>query len=128
VSLIVQHKPYVPTRQERQKRIDRIRRDRRLRIALYDAQGGECFYCGIEMLLTAKPPLSCAVTLDEKIPQCKGGRRDALNAVAACFTCNRSKKAMTAEEFLASPQLVSIKKGQRERERARDRASAHQTD
>lgn len=81
---------------------------RRLRIALYDRQGGKCYYCKVELALTAKPPLSTAVTLDELVPKARGGRRTEANCVAACYTCNRLKGVMSVDEFLASKQFKSI--------------------
>jgi len=59
------------------------------------AQHGRCYYC------THVTPLE-QWTLDHKIARAKGGRNHAGNRVGACWTCNKAKRTLSAEEFLAT--------------------------
>lgn len=63
----------------------------RLRAYVFERDNYICGYCG------ATGKLEC----DHKIPVSRGGSDDLSNLVTACFSCNRSKRAMTAEEFVA---------------------------
>lgn len=90
------------------------RRIRRLREEAVARQKGLCFYC---RSLMGPPPVpfskasGLAATFEHKDPRAKGGRAIRHNGVAACYTCNNRKGAMTAEEFLASPALARIVRG-----------------
>lgn len=55
-----------------------------MREALYERQGGLCFYCGY--------PLERGFVLDHLVPSSKGGSDGHMNRVAACRPCD-SKKA-----------------------------------
>jgi 5-methylcytosine-specific restriction endonuclease McrA len=54
-------------------------------------QGGVCAYC--------KTALDGSYHVDHMIPLTRGGRNDWSNLAITCGGCNRSKGAMTAEEF-----------------------------
>lgn len=57
-----------------------------------------CYYCGGQ-----------ARTVDHVIPRYRGGGSDCTNLVPACEPCNRFKRAMMPEEFLAHcKELVSM--------------------
>lgn len=58
---------------------------------LVAAWGGRCAYCGV------KPK---RLTRDHMIPLSRGGANLIDNILPACFTCNTSKNALTAEEFI----------------------------
>jgi hypothetical protein len=60
---------------------------------IYDAQQGECFYCGIA--------LDGAYHADHMTPPKRGGTNWPQNMCCACGPCNMSKRDMTANEFLA---------------------------
>lgn len=53
--------------------------------------GNICIYCG-----EAKP-----LTIDHKVPLCRGGRNDITNIVPACQSCNSKKGRRTTAEYLA---------------------------
>lgn len=53
-----------------------------------------CVYCG--KVLKGKD----IVTIDHKIPVCKGGKTTEKNLVIACFPCNKDKDDMTVEEYI----------------------------
>ena len=53
-----------------------------------------CVYCG--KTLKGKD----VVTIDHKIPVCKGGVTTEENLVIACFPCNKEKDDMTVEEYI----------------------------
>ena len=40
------------------------------------------------------------LTIDHVIPQCKGGKTNSTNCVAACRSCNQQKGSMQLEEFM----------------------------
>ncbi len=71
-------------------------RERRWRIlykiAALKAQDGICKYC-------CGPLTIAQATADHKWPVSRNGRTTAENIVAACFTCNRVKGAMSHIEF-----------------------------
>jgi len=55
-------------------------------------QMGRCYYCREKID-------SMNATEDHKLPKSRGGSNVWQNVVAACWTCNTQKGAMTAEEF-----------------------------
>ena len=55
----------------------------------FERHGNACFYCGSTESLT----------IDHMTPLTRGGANSPDNIVPACKTCNRMKKASTAEEF-----------------------------
>jgi 5-methylcytosine-specific restriction endonuclease McrA len=52
--------------------------------------GYRCVYCGS----------SEDLTIDHVVPQCKGGKTDSSNCVAACRSCNLAKGSMQVDEFM----------------------------
>jgi len=62
------------------------------RLAKFALLGNICFYCGEAKKLT----------VDHKIPLARGGTDDIRNIVPACRSCNSSKNARTAKEYLAN--------------------------
>jgi Protein of unknown function (DUF1376)/HNH endonuclease len=61
-----------------------------IRYAVVARDGFVCTYCGNE---------SGPFDLDHKIPWSRGGEHSIDNLVVACASCNRSKGALTAEEW-----------------------------
>lgn len=57
---------------------------RRAREALYEAQNGQCAYCGRFLCIAH-------ATLDHKIPRSRGGVNARSNLVVACKRCNTLK-------------------------------------
>jgi 5-methylcytosine-specific restriction endonuclease McrA len=51
-----------------------------------------CFYCGCRLNEET-------ATMDHVVPSCNGGGTDFENLVLSCRDCNRSKGALSAEEF-----------------------------
>jgi 5-methylcytosine-specific restriction endonuclease McrA len=74
-------------------------RRQQLRGLLFCQQKGRCFYCRRHMV-AAEADDDRAVTLDEIVPQSKGGRAHPSNAVAACRRCNKLKADKPVKEFL----------------------------
>ncbi len=66
---------------------------RSIRRIIFARDGHECAYCG-----TTEGPFE----IDHKTPRSRGGTNDPENLAVACRTCNRSKRAMTVEEWLAA--------------------------
>lgn len=64
-------------------------------------QGYLCFYC--QCFLG-----DSNTSRDHKIPLCRGGSNGIENIVAACLTCNKRKRHMTAEEFIERRNVVSV--------------------
>ena len=62
-----------------------------VRDAVFERDGFACVYCGDE-----RGPFD----LDHKIPYSRGGEHTIENLTVACRTCNRSKGALTTEEWL----------------------------
>lgn len=58
-------------------------------------QNGRCHYC------TWLTPLE-QWTLDHKIARAKGGRNHPSNRVGSCYGCNKAKRTLSSEEFLAT--------------------------
>lgn len=65
---------------------------------LFYRQKGRCFYCRCAMDLGGSGP--SRATRDHFIPRSRGGKQ-AGNLVGACYTCNHTKSAMSADEFIA---------------------------
>lgn len=65
--------------------------------ALYRAQAGLCYYCGVEMVQSG--PGRCHH--DHFVPLVRGGRRDLENSVLACPRCNLHKNDDTGLSYLA---------------------------
>lgn len=65
--------------------------------ALYQAQAGLCYYCGVELIQSG--PGACHH--DHFVPLALGGRRDLENAVLACPPCNLHKNDDTGLDYLA---------------------------
>lgn len=61
-----------------------------LRLFIFKRDGFCCQYCGIK---------NTKFEVDHIIPVSKGGSDDHENLTTACFTCNRSKRNKSAEEF-----------------------------
>jgi len=60
-------------------------------LAVVEAHGGRCAYCG------ADGPLE----IEHRVPLCRGGTNDISNIVPACRPCNRRKQKKTDAEFRA---------------------------
>lgn len=61
-----------------------------LRLSIFERDGYACTYCGTK---TDKP--EC----DHVHPVSRGGTNDPANLTTACYDCNRSKGALTLEEW-----------------------------
>lgn len=63
-----------------------------------------CYYCGtgLDRAPSGRFRSPCAVTIDHKVPISRGGTHERTNLVAACLTCNVSKRKRTDVEFLAT--------------------------
>lgn len=64
-----------------------------LRTEIFERDNYTCRYCG-----AYGGRLEC----DHVMPVSRGGSNDPHNLVTACFTCNRSKRAKTVEEWKAA--------------------------
>jgi len=76
------------------------------RRAIYDRQGGKCYYCGAEMA-TGRDDFNRdrkRFTIDHKIPRTLDGATDLENCVGACRSCNARKHTKTALEFTGHPE------------------------
>lgn len=58
---------------------------------ILDLLDSPCVYCGSKE----------KITIEHAVPLIRGGVHDRSNLVAACFSCNAAKGAMTPEEFSA---------------------------
>lgn len=63
-----------------------------------DLQDRKCFYCGTEFHPRHRQKL---LTLDHKIPLNKDGEDSFENTAAACSRCNRQKRDLLPEQFVA---------------------------
>lgn len=59
---------------------------------IYARYAGKCAICGM-------PVKYKNITIDHKMPRCKGGTNDMSNLQLACWRCNQFKQAMTEWEF-----------------------------
>jgi hypothetical protein len=59
-----------------------------------------CYYCGKKL---AEKDI---VTIDHKIPVCRGGLTIKSNLVIACWNCNHEKDNMTEEEYITYKQKL----------------------
>ena len=62
------------------------------REALYKAQSGRCYYCGIRLDIAH-------MTIEHKQPVARKGSESLSNKVVTCFPCNHKKGQMTNGEF-----------------------------
>lgn len=67
-------------------------------IALMEASGGRCWYCGCEMTFGGAG-IGTSITREHLLPRARGGNNKASNIVGACRSCNVSKHAKTVDEF-----------------------------
>jgi len=67
-------------------------------VALMEASGGRCWYCGCQMTFGGAG-VGNSITREHLLPRARGGSNRAENIVAACRACNVSKQAKTVEEF-----------------------------
>ena len=58
-----------------------------MRAALYERQGGLCFYCGYPLTNGGR-----GFVLDHLVPRSKGGGDGPTNRVAACRLCDSKKR------------------------------------
>jgi len=77
----------------------RVNLSKRTRFEVFKRDGFACQYCG------AHPP-QVILEVDHIIPVAEGGDNDMDNLVAACFTCNRGKGAVSLD---VSPQSLADK-------------------
>ncbi|MDE2342933.1 MAG: HNH endonuclease [Betaproteobacteria bacterium] len=87
-------------------------------------QNGQCFYCSAQISHYHKRHDS--LEIDHNIPRSRGGADDDSNLVAACRNCNRTKDALTGEEFMrkigrsnAIPEIADAKTCDEPRQQAR---------
>ena len=73
--------------------------EKSLRKQKHADQEGRCYYCATPITHYSKRENS--LELDHKMPLSRGGADEPENIVATCRTCNRSKGAKTAEEFIS---------------------------
>lgn len=59
---------------------------------ILDGSGGRCAYCAIPLDLSS-------MTIDHVQPRTRGGTSALENLVAACVSCNCTKKDKTADEY-----------------------------
>jgi 5-methylcytosine-specific restriction endonuclease McrA len=83
---------------------------------LWNAQGGKCYYCGVETYLPAPGSSNGAgglngrftlrlATLDHIIPRAKGGAfAPTKNCVVACRRCNNERGTKDARLFMLEKQ------------------------
>lgn len=68
----------------------------RVKLSLFLAQNGLCFYCETNMMLIK----GNQITLDHIIPRVKGGGNNKDNKCMSCYTCNQLKSSYPPEEFI----------------------------
>lgn len=67
---------------------------KKVRLDLYDKQGGRCFWCSKALVLPVaghSVQKDDTATMDHLIPKSKGGRNFKSNFVVACAGCNRTR-------------------------------------
>lgn len=69
-----------------------------LRAAVIARDGQACRYCGA-MLLPGPLTASRPITIDHVIPVSRGGTKDLVNLVVACYWCNHVKGDSLLEEL-----------------------------
>ena len=86
------------------------------RRALWQLQGGLCFYCGNSLGSDGCDP-SFVPTVDEVVPRAKGGRRAADNVVLAHLRCNalKANRMPTPDELARLEELLSRDHARNER-------------
>lgn len=82
-------------------------RGRKLRQLVHDRAGGVCFYCGTKKTL---------LTIDHRVPLCRGGKYSITNLVGCCSRCNRMKGSRSEADFRANvlPGILDEKKTPRQ--------------
>lgn len=58
-----------------------------------------CYYCYVALVFES-PSVPQSAEVEHKTPISRGGEHSYANCVLACRTCNRSKHALTEEEFI----------------------------
>jgi len=61
--------------------------------------GMKCYYCNKKMKVKDKSPFADVISIDHKVPICKGGSSKKDNLVACCYNCNILKGTKSEEEF-----------------------------
>lgn len=70
-------------------------------VRLFNNQGGQCAYCGKQMLLHPHDSNNPqAATKDHVIPRSRGGVSDVWNEVASCRSCNGAKGSSPLIDYL----------------------------
>lgn len=80
-----------------------------LRVLLWYAQDGRCFYCGMQMWRSRDAVrVGEKATIDHVLPSSKGGNIEKGNIVWACSPCNQSKGSRTprGEDVARARQLA----------------------
>lgn len=72
---------------------DRVRPIKKKRKAIFDASGGKCHYCHVELKIES------GWHIEHKIPRSRGGTDLPDNLVASCAPCNMKKRNKTPDEF-----------------------------
>ncbi len=75
--------------------------------ALYEQQGGRCYYCGVTLTLTRNEHRAGVAgprraEVDHTRPVSRGGADEPGNYRLVCVDCNRHKGMLTGEEFVAA--------------------------
>lgn len=71
----------------------------RHRYKVFERDGYECWYCGLQLDADAPGNDSLCPTLDHKVPMCRGGNDDESNLVTACRSCNCKKGRKTVDDY-----------------------------
>ena len=70
-----------------------------LRQRIYKRDGWRCFFCGKDTSLYEVMDYVNSATIDHLQPEHRGGTHDDANLVTACYSCNKTKRYMTLEEY-----------------------------
>lgn len=71
-------------------------------------QNFRCFYCNCQLRSHKEVPDGHPqlATRDHYVPRCRGGKNGS-NIVVACFKCNGTKGAMSAEKFIKYLEILN---------------------
>ena len=71
-------------------------------------QDNLCFYCQVEISIDLAQDHPRRATIYHKNPRARGGPNTMDNVVASCFQCNNTKGHLTAEEFKADIEPITM--------------------
>jgi hypothetical protein len=79
-----------------------------VRRALWEREGGKCWYCGRDTMLNAGEQNPRLATVDHLIPRARGGVNNDTNRVNCCLRCNQLKGTLTEAEFRSMSSVEAV--------------------